>query len=369
MRKYRVAELYAGIARTWEAFRAWGRCELALLTDIDQLAVDNYTDNFPSVPYWKRNLMGVSPGELEAKAGGKIDILLGCPPCQGFSDTGSREPDDPRNSHINVFGRFVCALKPLAAVLENVPLLAASNQYKRFIRVLDSAGYRWTDGIINAAHYGSCQTRQRLLLVALHKRANAWPELPKPTHGGDRLYFGYQSQKMLRLWESPVELFGITPAAFQLRQDSTMQNGSGAKPIPTVGETLAGLPPIGTAEAKALTHEPWHTGINMIRRMARVPEGGRWRGGRDHFSHAYGRLHRRGLARTITTYFANPGSGRFWHPHCERPLTAREAARIQGIDDDFLFHGPISAIGGLVGNALDSAIAKAAMRAVQQALD
>ncbi len=369
MRKYRVVELYAGIARTWEAFRAWRRCELGLLTDVNQLAVDNYTDNFPKAPYWRRSLAAVSPSELEAKAGGKIDILLGCPPCQGFSDTGKRDPDDPRNIHVSIFGHFVCALNPLAVVLENVPLLGASNQYRRFTRTLERAGYRWTDAIINAAHYGSCQTRQRLLLVALHKRTKAWPTLSRPTHGGERLYFGYQRQEMLRLSDSPAELFGITPATFQLQARFATQNKPGRKSIPTVGEVLSGLPPIGSAEALILTHEPWQTSGKMVRRMARVPEGGRWYGGEDHFSHAYGRLHRRGLARTITTYFANPGSGRFWHPRSERPLTIREAARIQGIEDDFLFHGPLTGIARLVGNALDSAIGSVGSLAVQEALD
>ena len=107
----------------------------------------------------------------------------------------------------------------------------------------------------------------------------------------------------------------------------------------------------------------------MIERMSRVPEGGRWRGGEDHFSHAYGRLHRRGLARTITTYFSNPGSGRFWHPSQERPLTLREAARIQGFDDSFRFQGPMSRSSRLIGNALDRAIADVAFRAVRRCLD
>jgi DNA (cytosine-5)-methyltransferase 1 len=166
MRNYRVVELYAGIARTWEPFRVWKRANLGLLVDLDQLAIDNYTDNHPSSKYWKRDLAWVSPGELETKAGGKIDILLGCPPCQGFSDTGNRNPDDPRNRHIGVFARFVCALRPLAVVMENVPLLAASRRYRLFKNRLERAGYRWTDAIINAALYGSCQTRQRLLFVA-----------------------------------------------------------------------------------------------------------------------------------------------------------------------------------------------------------
>jgi site-specific DNA-cytosine methylase len=118
-----------------------------------------------------------------------------------------------------------------------------------------------------------------------------------------------------------------------------------------------------------LTHTAWPSSPIMRRRMANVPEGSRWSGGQDHFSHSYGRLHRRGLARTITTYFANAGSGRFWHPTENRALTVREAARIQGIEDDFLFHGSLGGVSDLVGNALDSAIADVACRTVQECLE
>jgi hypothetical protein len=78
MRKLRVIELYAGIGRTWSAFKKWKRCELALLVDRDELAYDNYTDNFPKTPYWRRDLSFVKTSDLLAHAGGPIDILLGC---------------------------------------------------------------------------------------------------------------------------------------------------------------------------------------------------------------------------------------------------------------------------------------------------
>jgi site-specific DNA-cytosine methylase len=132
---------------------------------------------------------------------------------------------------------------------------------------------------------------------------------------------------------------------------------------------MDGLPAIESARGVVLSHTVWQTTNAMRKRMSRVEEGGRWAGGEDHYSHAYGRLHRRGLARTITTYFANPGSGRFWHPTEERPLSIREAARIQGIEDDFLFQGPPSRAARLVGNALDAAIARVGYEAVRRSLE
>lgn len=368
-RKLNVVELYAGLARTWEGFRHWKRCQLGLLVDSNQLAVDNYTDNYPSSPYLRRNLQWMKSSEIESAAGGKVDILLACPPCQGFSDTGKRDPDDPRNIHINIFGSFVVGLKPLAVAMENVPLLAASRQFRLFTSRLEQVGYIWTSAIINAALYGSCQTRQRLLFIAFRDDLGVVPSIPAATHGGTKRYFGYHSGKLMTIPTNRSELLGITPATLRLERDLARESALGSHPIPTVGERLSGLPMIGTANAVVLSHSLWQTSATMIRRMSRVPEGGRWRGGKDHFSHAYGRLHRRGFARTITTYFANPGSGRFWHYSEDRPLTIREAARIQGFEDDFCFHGPDSGIARLVGNALDSAIARTAYLAVRKGLD
>jgi DNA (cytosine-5)-methyltransferase 1 len=370
MRRYNTVELYAGIARTWDAFRSWKKCKLGLLVDVNQLALDNYIGNHPSAPYVRRNLQWMKPAEIEAKAGGKIDILLGCPPCQGFSDTGKRDPDDPRNIHIDVFGRFVSGLMPLAVAMENVPLVANSTRFSRFTRMLDRLGYSWTAEIVNASQYGSCQTRQRLLLVAVHGDVKTEPKIPKPTHGRKGRYFSYQRRKLVQIRECELEFLGLTPAAYRVAsQIGVNKQISGRRCVPTLGDVISGLPRLGTAEAEALTHVAWPSSPIMRRRMANVREGGQWSGGTDHFSHSYGRLHHRGLARTITTYFANAGSGRFWHPTENRPLTIREAARIQGIEDEFTFQGRPSHVSELVGNALDSAIANVAYQTVREALE
>jgi DNA (cytosine-5)-methyltransferase 1 len=369
MRTYNVVELYAGVARTWEPFRSWKRAKLGLLVDNEQFAADTYRANFPTAPYIKRNLRWMKPYELEVLAGGKVDILLGCPPCQGFSDTGKRDPTDPRNNHITLYGRYVEALRPSAVVMENVPLMADSPLFTRFKRRLERCGYKYAIQVVNAAQYGSCQTRQRLVLVAIHATVGAVPRLDAPTHGGERSYFSYQRQHLVSIDDYPNELLGMTPASHRVQKTVTVSRVLGKEPIPVVSEIFQGLPSLGSRNASDLSHVAWPSSKKMIERMSRVPEGGRWRGGEDHFSHAYGRLHRRGLARTITTYFSNPGSGRFWHPLQERPLTLREAARIQGFDDSFRFQGAMSRSSRLIGNALDRAIADVAFRAVQRCLD
>jgi DNA (cytosine-5)-methyltransferase 1 len=368
MRKYRVVELYAGVARTWDAFSSWKKCSLALLVDNDEFAKEVYTLNAPKAPYIRRSLRRMSADELATLAGGRVDILLGCPPCQGFSDTGKRDPEDPRNDHITAYGRFIEGLRPLAVVMENVPLLANSPKFQHFKRRLERCGYVHTTQIVNAAQHGSCQTRQRLVLIAIHKTVREQPVIDSPSHGGGGRYFSYQRQLLVPITQYPNELLGITPAAWRMQSSVKVDKTFGSLPIPTVQDVLADLPRLGSGSAAALSHVAWPSSPGMVVRMSRVAEGGRWPGGEDHFSHAYGRLHRRGLARTITTYFSNPGSGRFWHPTEDRPLTVREAARIQGFQDDFKFSGPLSSCSRLIGNALDAAIASTAMRAVERCL-
>jgi DNA (cytosine-5)-methyltransferase 1 len=371
MRKLKVVELYAGTARSVEPFQHWRRAEVALLVDSSDHARETYLLNHPRAPYVRKSISRLKPEELLTLAGGRVDILLGCPPCQGFSETGLRLSNDPRNRHVHHFARLAQAVRPLAVVMENVPRVGESPQFARMIRLLERDGYRWTSTIANSAQYGSCQSRQRLLFIALRGDVGCDPKFPRPTHGGDTRIFSYSSLAYQRPSEHPIELLGLTPASQRLsglmRQDIALKLGN--RPMVTVGEILAGLPKIGTRPAGACHHVPWAHSRNMLRRMERVAEGGRWRGGLDHYAHTYGRLHRRGLARTITTFFAYAGGGRFWHPTENRSITLRESARIQGFPDEFQFLECSKRSAALVGNALDSALASICYGTVRRALE
>jgi DNA (cytosine-5)-methyltransferase 1 len=254
--------------------------------------------------------------------------------------------------------------------MENVPLAAGANQFWKFVRRMESWGYAWTAGIINAALRGSSQSRQRLVYIAIRGDVRTTPQIRLPTHGGSRTYFSYRSGCMNSLQSDPVGMLGETPATQRIRKMLPYQeSGFGQRDIQCVEEILDDLPKTGSPAAERLSHRAWAHTPEVLRRMKNVPEGGRWQGGRDHFSQSYGRLHRLGLARTITTYFSNPGSGRFWHPKENRALTLREAARIQGFPDSFGFLPPYSRAAVLVGNALDGAIAKLTFNIVRTCIE
>ena len=367
---FRIVELYAGTGRSLEPFRRWRRAEATLLIDADKFAARTYRRNFPDARYVVGNLARMSIANLVDHAKGRVDILLGCPPCQGFSESGKRDADDPRNCHIARFCSFALALRPLAIGMENVPLAAISPEFSRMVGRFERAGYRWTAGIANAALYGSTQSRQRLIFIALRADVGD-PALPFATHGANYEYFDYSSQAEQKLSDAKVAILGETPAlgrsAGRLPVDLTQP---GSSRIPTVAQVLDGLPPLHSKRARRLSHVPFEHKREMLQIMGEVAEGGRWAGGKDHFSHAYGRLHRRGLARTVTTYFSNAGSGRFWHRTENRALTVREAARVQGFPDSFRFYSDEARRNSrLVGNALDRALAQLQYESIRQVLE
>jgi DNA (cytosine-5)-methyltransferase 1 len=370
-KKLRIVELYAGTGRSIQPFRQWRKTEPALLVDASSHAAEVYRHNFHSANYLVADLSYLSSKSLQQHAGGRVDILLGCPPCQGYSDNGPRKSSDPRNAHITRFLNYVRDLRPSAVALENVPLAAISDRFQLLTVELERLGYRWTATIANAALFGSCQSRQRLVLVAVHKRAGAAPVVPKPTHGQGK-YFNYSIREMCRISEDPIGLLGVTPGTQRVMGKLPVNGDNeliGQLETPTVWDTIGDLPSIGKSAAKKLDHFQWAHTPSILKRMGRVSEGSRWTGGTRYFSQTYGRLHRKGLARTITTFFPNPGSGRFWHPTENRSLTLREAARIQGFPDDFGFIGHPSKSCTLVGNALDSAIAALTYRIIRSSLD
>lgn len=200
--KLRVVELYAGTGRSIEPYRARPEFEVALLTDISAKARDAYLSNHKDAPYALMDLEKASAAAIKRAAGGRVDILLGCPPCQGFSESGQRRADDPRNDHIVKFARTIRTLRPVGFAMENVPLAAISPQFAAFREIVEGAGYEMAAAVLNAAEYGSAQARQRLVVVGRRGRGSGTRvTLPRPTHQPLGEYFDYALGEIRRVEE------------------------------------------------------------------------------------------------------------------------------------------------------------------------
>jgi DNA (cytosine-5)-methyltransferase 1 len=396
-RKAGIIELFAGIGGVVQGFERSGRFEAIALTDTDTAAVDTFRENYPDLPYLRRDVKWLRPKTLLGAADGRVIAgLVGCPPCQGFSAAGLRDADDPRNGLLGHYFRLLQALRPCFFVMENVPRVLEFDLLKRSLDGAATA-YRMWSGTLNAALYGLPQTRQRAIVIGYRRDLEMAPTPPSATHFGCRAVFDYSKKKLTKPKPETAEsLLGTSPEIinYTRRRDDDTPNvkTSVLADLVVVGEAIGDLPaaadddePLGyvgggSTYAKALrdgcvrNHRRWRHRPELLARLAGVPEGGGLldehgrRRSRPYFSQAYSRLHRRGLARTITTNFHNAGSGRFLHYTELRTLTVREAARLQGFSDSFAFIGYQSVQERLIGNAFPVPLAERLARHIADEL-
>jgi DNA (cytosine-5)-methyltransferase 1 len=380
-----VAEVFAGVGSVARGFASAGGFQIAYLNDVDPVARATYRANGdPETFYELRDVRAVTGRVIGAAADGRpIAGLLGCPPCQGWSAAGRRDSGDRRNELLGDFFRLVNSVYPVFFVMENVPSVADRRELASAVASLRNR-YRIWQGVLNAASYGLPQSRQRVLVIGYRHDTGQAPTGPPPTHAGCRAIWDYRTESyMVPSRDALDALLGAAPRLGAARsaqysmQDYYPDDVASLAQFVTVGEAIGDLDNVGrrrSAYARALgtsghaaaNHEPWDHGTDLVERMRHVMEGRRppleATNGRRYYSQAYTRLHRRGLARTITTNFHNPGSGRFLHYRQHRTLTVREAARLQGFRDDFAFIGKPGRQERLVGNAFPPLWAEAIAR-------
>lgn len=289
--------------------------------EIDSLAVNTYKANHRRVHVWEKDICKLSVAEVKRKLNlrrGQLDLLAGCPPCQGFSTmrtlNGKHRINDPRNDLLLQFMRFVRLLRPKAIMMENVPGLLKDRRLKKALADLDEMDYECSTAILNAANYGVPQRRRRFILLAGHR----------------------------------------TTIPFARR----------AKCQPVVRSAFAKL---GERAKKDPLHNYKENRSEKVKRIIRlIPSdgGSRFTLGRraqlpchkrvDGFKDVYGRMSWDEVAPTITSGCFNPSKGRFLHPTRHRAITLREAALLQSFPKAYFFsldRGRILAA-EMIGNAL-----------------
>lgn len=346
-------DLFSGGGGLSEGMRQAGFRILAAV-EIDPLAADTFKANHEGAAVIQRDIRNVSGSELLKQSGiefGELDLLAGCPPCQGFSTlTRKYKREDKRNELIKEVSRLVRETKPRAIMIENVPGLAQKGaQFLReFISDLNDQGYFVTHDVLQVADYGVPQDRKRFVLFA---GLGFKICIPKPTHSR----CGYNGQPKWR----------------------------------TVREALQGLGhPISLKESESFggpRRLNWHVTRNLsdinIQRLKHLKPGGSrfdipdelrpkcHRGKNQGFSNVYGRMAWDAVSPTITGGCTVLSKGRFGHPSESRTISVREAARLQTFPDTFEFAtNYIEYACQIIGNALPCEFARVMSKACQEEL-
>ncbi len=315
------------------------------------LGVDNWSAALKTFAYNHRNaqtleadISEIKGSEIKRIIGNReVDLIVGGPPCQGFSLSGPRSFYDPRNRLYLDFIRLVREIKPSAFIIENVPGLASlfKGQVKdRIIQEFEKIGYTVTAQIVNAADYGVPQNRRRIVFVGL--RGGETFKFPNPTHSAANgkkkvtVSEAISDLPLLKREKGAEELRYIKPPSTNYQR--VMRKGS-----KKIFNHLASSHTKQTSEIIAL-----------------VPEGGNYKNLPEHlktvrnFHVAWTRLHSQEPSPTIDT-----GHRHHFHPSENRVPTVREAARLQSFPDTFRFIGPKTLQYKQVGNAVPPLLAAA----------
>jgi DNA (cytosine-5)-methyltransferase 1 len=334
--KLRAIDLFGGAGGLTAGLRAAG-FEVLGAVDSLPLAIAAYRANHPGVRVWQKDIRRLDPEAVRRELGlkrGDLDLLAGCPPCQGFSSIRtmrkSTAVEDPRNTLVAQFARWAEALRPRALMMENVPGLAEDIRLSRAIGRLERAGYSIVSNVLDAADYGVPQRRRRLVMLGI----------------------------------LDGEVFQAAPAARRF----------------TVREAISHLPHPHRSDDALHSHGEQRND-RIRRRIASIPpEGSLTQLGpaeqlachrrSSGFYDVYGRMRWDQPAPTITGGCINPSKGRFLHPQQNRAITLREAALLQSFPADYLFpldRGKYHAA-TLIGNALPPLFAQHQAQALASAL-
>lgn len=327
--------------------------------DNNQAAINTYKQNFNQVTAICADIMTMNEQVIANTLGNlrDIDVIIGGPPCQGFSNANKNyvELDDSRNKLFFEFVKFVDIARPTVVVIENVPqIITKDGGYakERITEIFTSRGYSVTNTILDASEYGIPQKRLRNFFIVTRgvpfdtKSIKKDPVRVTVKEAIEELYpFERGTEEIIELHLPP-----ITPYQKYLRGGSNIVKN----------------------------HDIHYPAAIQQKRISYVPQGGNWRNipedlwatsrtsspeRRNRHSSAYKRLKEDDVSVTID---AGNQHSNYYHPIFNRLPTVREAARLQSFPDDFVFTGIMTEQYLQVGNAVPPLLAKRIAEAIKE---
>ncbi|WP_046318562.1 DNA cytosine methyltransferase [Mycobacterium sp. UM_Kg1] len=353
-----MIDLFAGCGGMTAGFAAEGYAPV-LSVEFDLYAAATYAANFGEDHTVWGDIKSVKKNAIPP-----ADVVIGGPPCQGFSNLGSKDINDPRNQLWREYLRVVSAAKPKVFVIENVDRFMKSPEFQLLLAETENGslkGYTLSYGHLNAADFGVAQRRIRTIVIG--SRVGRI-ELPEQTHARNPA-----AGSALLPWTGTKTRIKGLPA----RPSTTSLPASTTS---FFGETVPGV-------FKGLD---LHVGRNptalSLQRYDHVPPGGGrfdvpehllprcWREKPTGTTDVMGRMQWNFPSHTIRTEFYKPEKGAYLHPQWDargrnrvnRPITHLEAARLQGFPEEFLWCGTKIEIARQIGNAVPVGLAQAIAR-------
>jgi DNA (cytosine-5)-methyltransferase 1 len=317
--KIKVLSLFSGSGGLDLGFLATGKFEIIFANDFNSQACQTYTHNIGDHIIYE--------DIAKIKELPETDVIIGGPPCQGFSTANpARSFDDPRNQLFKEYARIIGEVKPKMFLMENVSGMVSMQKGKVFDLIkkeLSNCGYTLYDQLLNAKDYGVPQSRRRIIIIGVRNDINKKFDFPKPTHSSE---------------------------------DYT-----------TVGQTLYD---------KLISDDNRNHSIGKLsdlnlKRIKHIPEGGSMKHcppnlqNNSDLNRSMRRLSRAKISHTIV----HNNCDHYYHPTENRRITIREMARIQGYEDSYIFFGSKSEQSRQVGNSVPIGLGKALAKSIYNFLD
>jgi DNA (cytosine-5)-methyltransferase 1 len=347
---YKLIDLFAGAGGMTLGFVRRTYCggfESVLALDNDDSAIKTYKRNFGGDPICADIESWLGSNDVPA-----ADVVIGGPPCQGFSLLNKKREGDRRRALWEPYLDVVERSGARIFVMENVAELNSSIELAAIKRRAKSMGFLTTSAVLNAADYGVPQTRRRTIVIGWKEKAVPAPSEIKKTNADPRVKSDLPAWKTVR---EALKKLPDDPIGTEIGKDRRLGLHFGRNPTPVSLKRYRAVPPGGNRfdlqkNARHLTPMCW------IRKKS---------GGTDLF----GRLWWDRPSVTIRTEFFKPEKGRYLHPVLHRPITHREAARLMGFRDTFRFVGTKIEIARQIGNAVPPPFAGAVAKVVKRMLD
>ncbi|MBI4962173.1 MAG: DNA cytosine methyltransferase [Desulfomonile tiedjei] len=376
--RWTTIDLFCGAGGITEGFHKAGFVCL-YGNDLDRWAITTFRANHRQALADCGRVEEVNPARIRRELAlnqGELSVLVGGPPCQGFSiNAPERFLDDPRNALFRHYLRFLDEFSPWTFLFENVPgmlSLEKGRVFHQILREFEARGYHLSAMILLAAHYGVPQERWRLIILG----SRMAPPLshPVPTHYAvGRANFTGGRTMTFRL--SPMDELILQPAVTVQDAISDLPRlcmGEGSEIVTHCREAVSEYArAMRNGANETYNHVAARLSSRNVERLKYVKPGGSWRdipfellpkgmqrARRSDHTKRYGRLSNEKLAATIMTK-CDPHWGPVFLPDQDRSLTVREAARLQSFPDSYRFFGPRVAQYEQVGNAVPVLMARA----------